>query len=117
MKKRILPIVAGALSVTLVVTSALGAPSEAQLLKEAKVTKAQAERIALAKVPQGKIQAEELENENNTLVWSFDIAKPGSKNITEVQVNAKTGKIASVNIETPADQAKETAADKTSGQK
>jgi hypothetical protein len=45
------------------------------------------------------------------LIWSFDIATPGSKNITEVAVNAVTGKIVAVDIETPEDQAKEKAED------
>ncbi len=44
-------------------------------------------------MPTGKIQSEEIENELNALVWSFDIATPGTKNITEGLVNAKTGKI------------------------
>lgn len=92
-------------------TAALAEPTEAQLMKEAKITKAEAEKIALEKVPAGQVQSAEIENEHHALVWSFDIAKPGSKNITEVLVNAKTGKIISVMDETPADQAKEKAAD------
>jgi uncharacterized membrane protein YkoI len=87
-------------------------PSEAQLTKEAKVTRSQAAKTALDKVPNGKIQTGEIENENGKLVWSFDIAKPGTKDITEVQIDAKTGKIASVKNETPKDQAAEAAADK-----
>jgi uncharacterized membrane protein YkoI len=87
-------------------------PSEAQLRKEAKVTKGQAEKIALSKVPGGRIKSGEIENENGLLIWSFDIAKPGTKEIAEVQVDAKSGKIASVKTETPKDQAAEAAADK-----
>ncbi len=75
---------------------------------QAKITKAQAEKTALAKVPNGKIKSGELEKEHGKLVWSFDISTPHSKNITEVQVDAKTGKTASVKIET----AKEKAAEK-----
>jgi hypothetical protein len=37
---------------------------------------------------------------------------PNSTDITEVQVDAKTGKIVSTKVETPKDQAKEAAADK-----
>ena len=37
---------------------------------------------------------------------------PESINITEVQVDAKTGKIVSPQVETPAEQAKEAEADK-----
>lgn len=93
-------------------TVGFAAPSEAELMKQAKFSKAEAEKLALEKVPQGKIEAAELEEEHSLLIWSFDIAQAGSKNITEVQVDAKTGKIVSVNVETPADQAKEKAADK-----
>jgi uncharacterized membrane protein YkoI len=82
---------------------------EAQLQAEAKVTKAQAEQTALAKVPHGTVKSSELEKEHGKLVWSFDIATPNSRNITEVQVDAKTGKIAAVEVETPQDQAKEAA--------
>jgi hypothetical protein len=45
------------------------------------------------------------------LIWSFDIGMPHSKDITEVQVDAKTGKIVNVQVETPQDQAREAAAD------
>jgi uncharacterized membrane protein YkoI len=86
--------------------------TQAQLQAEAKVTEAAAQKTALAKVPNGKIKSGELEREHGKLVWSFDISTPGSKNITEVRVDAKTGKIVAVEIETPKDQAKEKAADK-----
>jgi hypothetical protein len=95
-----------------VVTTVQAQPSEAQLMKETKVTKSRAEKTALTKVPDGIIKSAELEREHGLLIWSFDIAKPGTKNITEVQVDAKTGKIASVKIETPKDQATEAAAEK-----
>ncbi len=100
-------------------TSSLFAAGEtdAQLLAQAKISKTQAEQIALAKVPNGKIQSEEIENEHNALVWSFDIATPGTKSITEVLVNAKTGKIVDVSTENGAAQIKEKAADKAAGQK
>jgi hypothetical protein len=78
-----------------------------ELQADAKVTRAAAEKIALAKVPNGKIKSGELEREHGKLVWSFDISTPHSKNITEVQVDAKTGKILVVEMETPQDQAKE----------
>lgn len=85
--------------------------TDAQLQAEAKISKADAEATALAKVPNGKMKAAELEKEHGKLIWSFDIAMPHSKNIAEVQVDAKSGKIVSVQTETPQDQAKETAAD------
>ena len=86
--------------------------TDPQLVKQAKISKAQAEKIALKKVPKGKIRSAEIENEHHALVWSFDIATPGTANITEVLVNAKTGKIVDVSTENPTDQAKEKAADK-----
>ncbi len=98
-------------------SAGLAAPSEGELTKQAKITKAQAEKIAMAKVPHAKIQSEEIENEHHALVWSFDMVTVGSKDVTEVLVNAKTGKVVSVSTETPNDQAKEHAADKADGQK
>ncbi len=94
-------------------TSTLLAAGEtsAKLLKQARISRTQAEQIALAQVPKGKIQSAEIENEH-ALVWSFDIVSPNSKNITEAQVDAKTGAIADLQVETPKDQAKEAAVDK-----
>ena len=86
--------------------------SEAQLANQAKITKAQAQQIALAKVPHGIVKSAEIENEKGHLVWSFDIAKPKTKDITEILVDAKTGKIIATQIESLRDQAKEAAADK-----
>ena len=80
---------------------------QAKLEAKAKITQAEAEKIALAKVKDGKILEAEIEKEHGKLIWSFDIATPGTKDITEVQVNAKTGKVVAVETETPADQAKE----------
>ncbi|HEY1583978.1 MAG TPA: PepSY domain-containing protein [Chthoniobacterales bacterium] len=97
--------------------TALAAPSEAELMKQAKITRRQAEKIALAKVPGWKVQSEEIENEHHALVWSFDLVQTGSRDVTEVLVNAKTGGIVAVSKETPADQARESAADKADGQK
>jgi len=85
----------------------LAKDKESKLGAKAKISKKVAKKIALAKVPQGKIKEAELEEENGKLVWSFDIATPHSKDITEVQVNAVTGEIVSVDKETPADQKKE----------
>jgi len=109
-KSRILTV--GFALVVVAVTTVQAQPSEAQLMKETKVTKSQAEKTALTKVPNGIIKSAELEKEHGLLIWSFDIAKPGTKNITEVQIDAKTGKIASVQVETPKDQATEAAAEK-----
>jgi hypothetical protein len=79
----------------------------AKLQAQAKVSKPEAERIALAKVPGGTIKSSELEKEKGKLVWSFDIATPGSKDITEILVDAVTGEVVSVETETPAKEERE----------
>ena len=86
--------------------------TQAQLQVQAKITQTEAQKRALAKVPNGKIKSSELENEGGKLVWSFDIAKPGTKDIAEVLVDAKTGDIVKMENETPKQQANEAAADK-----
>jgi uncharacterized membrane protein YkoI len=72
---------------------------QAKLEAEAKVPKAQAEKTALARVPGGAIKEGELEKEKGKLIWSFDISTPGTKDITEVQVNAISGEVVSVATE------------------
>ncbi len=110
--------IAGLLLASLTTTSLFAAgETDAQLLAQAKISKNQAEHIAMAKVPNAKIQSAEIEREHHALVWSFDMVKAGSKNVTEVLVDAKTGKVIEVTTETPNDQAKERAADKAAGQK
>ena len=93
---------------------AMGAPlasaattSQDALKAAAKVTEADARTTALTKVQNGTVQSSTLEKEHGKLVWSFDIAQPTTKDLTEVQVDATTGAIASVKKETPAQEAKE----------
>lgn len=91
----------------LALASAHATDSQESLKARVKVNKTRAEKIALTKAPGGTIKTGELEREHRHLVWSFDIAEPHSRNITEVQVDAVTGKIVSVATETPAQQATE----------
>ena len=91
--------------------SAQAQDTRGALTAEANISEASASATALARVPGGTVKSSELEKENGLLVWSFDIAKPRTKNSTEIQVDAINGKIASVKIETPAAQAKEAKAD------
>lgn len=83
------------------------AKSQHQLEKMGTIKQAQAESIALASVPNGKIKETEIEKEKGLLVWSFDIATPGTEDITEVLIDAKTGKIVSTKIEKAAKEANE----------
>ena len=79
----------------------------AKLEAQAKVSKTDAEKTALAKVPGGTIKEGELEKEKGKLIWSFDISTPGTTDIKEVQVDAITGEVVSVETETAAQEAKE----------
>jgi uncharacterized membrane protein YkoI len=87
--------------------------SDAALKAEAKITLEAATQTALAKVPGGTIKSSELERENGKLIWSFDIAKPKTRNISEVQVDAKTGTIVSETTETPKQQRAEAVKEKS----
>jgi hypothetical protein len=94
-----------------------GEKKEAKLQAEAKVSKADAEKAALAKVPGGTIKEGELEKEKGKLIWSFDISIPGSSDIKEVQVDAITGQVVSVETETAAAEAKEKKKEKEDDEK
>jgi len=86
-----------------------GCASESQekLQSQAKITEAEARATALTKVPDGTIKEAELEKEKGKLIWSFDIARPNTKDITEVNIDAISGEIVAVDVETAKDQAKE----------
>jgi uncharacterized membrane protein YkoI len=77
------------------------------LAAEAKITRGEAEQTALKRVPNGTIKEGELEKEKGRLIWSFDIATSGTQVITEIQVDAKSGKVVSKTTETPAKEAHE----------
>jgi uncharacterized membrane protein YkoI len=59
------------------------------------------------------VTASELEREHGRLVWSLDIATPGTSDITEILVDARTGEIVSVEKETPEQQRLEKERDST----
>jgi uncharacterized membrane protein YkoI len=69
---------------------------EAQLQAQSKISLEQAEQAALAQVPGGVIKDGDIEKDMDQLLWSFDIAAPGSTNLTEVNVDAVTGGVISV---------------------
>jgi lipopolysaccharide export LptBFGC system permease protein LptF len=83
---------------------------DSKLAKQAKITMAQARQIAHKKAS-GKIEGEELEKEHGKLIYSFDI-RNAKGTITEVQVDAKTGAIVSVEEENKAAEQKEKQQDK-----
>ncbi len=80
---------------------------KSELQAKAKISETEARKIALAKVPNGTAEEGELEEEDGHLIWSFDIATAGTKDVTEVQVDAVSGAIVSSKTESAADEAKE----------
>ena len=79
---------------------------EAKLEAQAKISKAEAEKLAMEKVPGGTIKEGELEKEKGKLIWSFDVSTPGTTDITEVHVDAITGAV-TTEKETAQQEAKE----------
>ena len=77
------------------------------LLARAKISHADAEKLALQTVPNATVKESELETEDGGLRWSFDLKTPGSKKITEVGVDAVTGKVIENKVESEKDEAKE----------
>jgi uncharacterized membrane protein YkoI len=56
-------------------------------------------KIALARVPGGKVTQAELEEEDGRLIYSFDIKVEGKKGTDEVHVDARTGEVVKVEHE------------------
>ena len=110
-------LLAGILAVAL-----LAAPAYAQqaiksdipdsLAGQAKVSEPTARATAMRRVIGGHIQAVELEHENGHLQYSYDLKVPGHSGITEVNVDALTGKVIAVHHESAKDEAKEGAVEK-----
>jgi uncharacterized membrane protein YkoI len=73
----------------------------------AKVSRADAERTALARVSVGTVKEGELEKEHGRLIWSFDIAKPDTTTVTEIHVDANTGEVIATEEEVKAREPKE----------
>jgi len=70
----------------------------------AAISRDTAEAIALRQVPGAEIAGGSLDRLDGRLVWSLDLTQPGSRNFTEVIVDAESGKVLRVRLETPADQ-------------
>ncbi len=83
--------------------------ASAKLAKKAKITLAQSRETALRE-DNGTVESEELEKEHGKLVYSFDI-RNATGTITEIWVDAKTGKVVHKSEENAEAEAKEKAAD------
>lgn len=82
--------------------------SDAQLMSMAKVSKARAERTALARAGRhASLSSAELEAERDCLIWSFDVKVRGRKGVQEVNVDAGNGKVLEVHHETAGQEASE----------
>ena len=77
------------------------------LAAKAKVSCVDAQKTALARVPNAKVKSAELEEEKGKLIYSFDLKQRGKHGIEEVQVDAVTGQIVSVEHESAKDEAAE----------
>ena len=85
---------------------------QAKLMAEAKVSKADAQATAMSRVPNGTIKEAELEKEHGKLIWSFDVSTPNTMDVTEVNVDAMTGAVVSMEHEKAEDEAKEAKSEK-----
>jgi hypothetical protein len=95
-------VLCGAILVAGMIGCATGKDGEAKLQAQAKVSRSEAEKIALAKMPGGTIKEGEIEKEKGKVVRSFNIATPGTMDITEVQVDAMSGELVAIEKESPA---------------
>jgi len=89
--------------------------AQADLQKMTRISKEQAQATALANLKittATSISEAELELEQGCLVYSFDVHAAGQKGVTEIVVDAGTGKILSRTYESEAKEAAENAADK-----
>ena len=84
----------------------------APLKDRAKLSCAEARKQALAKVGAGVVKDAGLEEEHGKLIYSIDIKKPKTSGIEEVQIDALTGAVVSVEHEDAKAEAAERAADK-----
>lgn len=79
------------------------------LARQAKISESSASKIARARVPNGRIQGVELERERGALIYSYELKVPHKSGIEEVNVDAKTGRVVSVQHESPASEKSEQA--------
>ena len=81
------------------------------LLAKARVSSESALATAQARFPKATLTSAEIEEEEGSLIYSFDFKTKGRSGIDEVNVNAINGEIVNIEHETPNDEAKERAKD------
>lgn len=82
-------------------------------VSHAKITAAQAEAAALHKFPGKVVENAKLENEEG--VWQYGVMVRSGQTLREIMVNAKSGKIDSVEVTTAAKEGIEAKADASQG--
>lgn len=86
--------------------------TQAQLMRQAKISKSVATKTALSQVPGGKVKSSEIERENGKLIYSFEIKVAGKTGIEEINVDAITGNVVNHEHETPQAEKKEATLEK-----
>jgi len=84
------------------------------LAAQATISADSAQKIALAQVSRGWVREAQLEQQNGTLVYSYDIKARGKSGVEEVNVDAKTGAVVSTKHESAKAEAKEAAGEQKS---
>ncbi len=107
MKTKLTFTAAAVTALALLAGCATSAERQAELQKEARISKDDAAKTALSHAPNGTIKESELEREHGKLIWSFGIATPDSTYITEVNINAVDGSLVNIEKESPDQEAKE----------
>lgn len=90
------------------VASAKKESKEAKLVRDAKITMAEARRTALARIP-GNIEMAKLEREKGKLWFEFEIHKTGNGAEAEIHINAVTGEVGEIKEQGGSGSAKENA--------
>lgn len=83
----------------------------------AKVSAADAEKAALAAMPDGKVNGSALENDNGSVIWEVDMTDASGASV-EVKVDAGNGKVLAqeANDESAADQGSEVESESDAGE-
>ena len=89
----------------------------AKLKAQAKISGDSAKKVAIAQVPNGKMQSGKLEKEKGKLVYSFDFKETGKSGVEEVQVDALTGAVVAHEHETAKMERAEAKKEKAEGKK
>ncbi len=68
-----------------------------------------AERIALQKIPRGRLGVEEFRTQDNRPTWAIDVSVPNSTEIREVVIDALDSRVVAMRTETAEEEAQEMA--------